>query len=74
MLDKVRQVKALVGGRDIEIEVDGGIAAENARDAVSAGANVLVAGTSLFRGGKESYAKNIAAIRAAGEGARTMWA
>ena len=72
MLDKVRQVKSLSAGRDIDIEVDGGIGPENAGAAVAAGANVLVAGSALFRGGPGRYAENIAAIReaaAAAEGA-----
>ena len=48
---------------DILIEVDGGIDAETARAAVSAGANVLVAGTAAFRGGPDQYRANIAALR-----------
>jgi ribulose-phosphate 3-epimerase len=48
---------------DIVIEVDGGIDAETARLAVSAGANVLVAGTAAFRGGPSQYAANLAALR-----------
>jgi ribulose-phosphate 3-epimerase len=51
---------------DILIEVDGGIDAETARLAVSAGANVLVAGTAAFRGGPAQYAANIAALRGDG--------
>jgi ribulose-phosphate 3-epimerase len=50
-------------GRAIALEVDGGITAETARQCVSAGADVLVAGTSVFRGGPSSYASNIAALR-----------
>jgi ribulose-phosphate 3-epimerase len=50
-------------GRDIDLEVDGGITPETARLAVAAGANVLVAGTTAFRGGPEAYAANIAALR-----------
>ena len=53
-------------GLDIQLEVDGGIDAETARQAVSAGANVLVAGTAVFRGGPSHYADNIRALR--GEG------
>jgi ribulose-phosphate 3-epimerase len=53
MLDKVRQVKALIAGRDIDIEVDGGIGPDTAGAAVAAGANVLVAGAALFRGGAQ---------------------
>jgi ribulose-phosphate 3-epimerase len=51
---------------DIQIEVDGGIDAETARRAVSAGANVLVAGTAAFRGGATHYAANLAALRGDG--------
>jgi ribulose-phosphate 3-epimerase len=50
-------------GRAIDLEVDGGITPETARRAVDAGANVLVAGTSVFRGGASAYAANIAALR-----------
>ena len=53
-------------GLDIQLEVDGGIDAETARQAVSAGATVLVAGTAAFRGGPDHYADNIRALR--GEG------
>jgi ribulose-phosphate 3-epimerase len=67
MLEKVRQVRALAGRREIDIEVDGGIGPDNAGTAVTAGANVLVAGSSLFRGGAASYAENIVAIREAAE-------
>jgi len=50
-------------GREITLEVDGGITPETARLAVSAGANMLVAGTSVFIGGPGAYAANIAALR-----------
>jgi ribulose-phosphate 3-epimerase len=63
-LDKVAQVRALAGGRDIDIEVDGGVTAANVGDVVRAGANVLVAGSAVFKGGQ--YKENIAAIRQAG--------
>jgi len=48
---------------DVRLEVDGGIDAATARQAVNAGANVLVAGTAAFRGGPAAYADNIKAIR-----------
>jgi len=51
---------------DVLIEVDGGIDAETAPLAVNAGANVLVAGTAVFRGGPSAYAANIRALRGAG--------
>jgi ribulose-phosphate 3-epimerase len=50
-------------GRDIALEVDGGINPETARQAIDAGANVLVAGTAVFTGGAARYAANIAALR-----------
>ncbi|HSM95618.1 MAG TPA: ribulose-phosphate 3-epimerase [Rhizomicrobium sp.] len=50
-------------GRKIDLEVDGGITPETAKMAISAGANVLVAGTAVFKGGPEHYAANIAALR-----------
>jgi ribulose-phosphate 3-epimerase len=50
-------------GLSAQIEVDGGIDADTAPQAVSAGANVLVAGTAAFRGGPGQYASNIAALR-----------
>ena len=53
-------------GLDVAIEVDGGIDSETARQAVAAGATVLVAGTAAFRGGPDNYAANIAALRGDG--------
>jgi ribulose-phosphate 3-epimerase len=50
-------------GREIALEVDGGITPETAKQAIAAGANVLVAGTAVFRGGPSQYAANIAALR-----------
>ena len=50
-------------GRTIDLEVDGGITPETARPARAAGANLLVAGTSVFKGGPSAYAANIAALR-----------
>ena len=50
-------------GRNIALEVDGGITPETAKQVISAGANVLVAGTAVFKGGAGSYAANIAALR-----------
>ena len=50
-------------GRDIALEVDGGITPDTARRAVAAGATVLVAGTAVFQGGPSKYAANIAALR-----------
>ena len=54
------------GGQPIDLEVDGGIDRETAPRAIAAGANVLVAGTATFKGGPDSYAENIAAMRGGG--------
>jgi ribulose-phosphate 3-epimerase len=65
-LDKIRAIRALIdaSGRDIELEVDGGINRDTAGGAIEAGANVLVAGTATFTGGPPAYADNIAALKA----------
>lgn len=72
MLEKIRQVRALVGDRPIHIEADGGIGPETARLVAEAGANVLVGGSAVFGGGSvetpEVYGDNIRAIRNAAEG------
>jgi ribulose-phosphate 3-epimerase len=71
VIDKIRRVKAMIGSRPIDIEVDGGVTAETAPLVAAAGANVLVAGSAVFKGGtRESYAANIAAIRSAADAAR----
>jgi ribulose-phosphate 3-epimerase len=69
-LEKIRRIRAMTAGRDIDIEVDGGVTADNAGAIVAAGANWLVAGSAVFKGGPGHYAANIAAIRAAAESAR----
>lgn len=65
LADKIRSVrqKITTSGRAIDLEVDGGINPQTARDVIAAGANVLVAGTAVFSGGAEKYAANIAALR-----------
>ena len=64
MLEKIGRVKAMIGSRDIDIEVDGGITPETAPLVVAAGANVLVAGSAIFKGGtQDAYRANIDAIR-----------
>ena len=68
--DKIRQVAALIGGRPIDLEIDGGITAENAALVTSAGANAFVAGSAVFKGGPAHYRANIAAIRQAAALAR----
>jgi ribulose-phosphate 3-epimerase len=68
IVEKVRRIKAMIGNRPIDIEVDGGVTPETAPLVVNAGANVLVAGSAIFKGGKDAYARNIAAIRIAEAG------
>ncbi|QIG48979.1 ribulose-phosphate 3-epimerase [Nordella sp. HKS 07] len=63
MIDKIRETRDLVQGRDIDIEVDGGITAETAPLVVRAGANALVAGSAVFKGDAKAYGKNISLIR-----------
>ena len=65
MLDKVRKISAMIGDRPIHLEIDGGVTAENARSLVQAGADVLVAGSALFKGTPADYAHNVNALRAA---------
>ena len=70
VVDKVRRVKAMIGDRPVKIEIDGGVTPETAPLLTAAGADVLVAGTAVFRGGTEAaYRSNIQAIRAAAEAA-----
>lgn len=64
-LRKIEAVRKMIdkSGRDIRLEVDGGIDAKTAPLAIAAGADVLVAGTATFRGGPSAYAANIAGLR-----------
>lgn len=64
-LKKIAAIRKMIDatGRDIDLEVDGGIDPDTARRAIDAGADALVAGTATFRGGPEAYAANIRAIR-----------
>jgi len=62
---KIAKLRKMIGDRPIDLQVDGGITAETAPFAANAGANVLVAGSAVFKGKPEHYAKNIDAIRAA---------
>jgi len=65
-IEKLRKVRALAGGRPIDIEIDGGITPDVAPEVVRAGANALVAGSAVFKDRTpESYRSNIAAIRQA---------
>ena len=63
MTEKIRRLKAMIGPRPIHLEVDGGVSPETACACTDAGANVLVAGSAVFKDG--AYARNIAAIRTA---------
>jgi ribulose-phosphate 3-epimerase len=70
-LDKVRNLRAMVGARPIDIEIDGGITPLNAPEAAAAGANAFVAGSAVFKDRTpQSYRANIAAIRNAAAFAR----
>jgi ribulose-phosphate 3-epimerase len=70
-LEKISRLRALAGARAIDIEVDGGVTAETAPLVARAGANVLVAGSAVFKGGNaDHYRANIAAIRNAAALAR----
>jgi len=64
-LRKIEAIRKMIDktGRDIWLQVDGGIDFETAPQAIAAGADVLVAGTATFRGGPDAYAANIARIR-----------
>lgn len=64
-LAKMAQIRRMIGDRPIHIEADGGVTVDTAAAVVAAGADVLVAGSALFRGGETAYADNIAALRAA---------
>ncbi|KPF65487.1 ribulose phosphate epimerase [alpha proteobacterium AAP81b] len=64
-LKKIEAIRKMIdkSGRTIDLEVDGGIDVTTARQAIDAGADVLVAGTATFRGGADAYAANIARLR-----------
>ena len=64
-LRKIEAVRKMIEktGREIHLEVDGGVNAETARQCVDAGADVLVAGSATFKGGSSQYASNIAALK-----------
>ncbi|WP_269715167.1 ribulose-phosphate 3-epimerase [Caulobacter sp. NIBR2454] len=64
-LKKVERLRAMIdaSGRDIQLEVDGGVNPITARDCVNAGATALVAGSAVFKGGPDAYAANIRALK-----------
>ena len=65
LLDKIADARRMINetGRPIDLEVDGGVNPETAKQVIAAGADVLVAGTAVFKDGPEKYAENIAALR-----------
>ncbi len=73
-IDKVKEIRKMIGDRDIHIEIDGGITPETGPLMAAAGANILVAGSAVFKGGSVEnpapYGENIRAIRDASEAAR----
>jgi ribulose-phosphate 3-epimerase len=70
VLETLREMRAIIGDRPIDLEIDGGVTPDNAAEIARAGANVLVAGSAAFKGGRATYAANVAAIRAAAEAGR----
>ncbi|APX88840.1 ribulose-phosphate 3-epimerase [Brevirhabdus pacifica] len=77
-IEKVRELRAMIGDRPVHIEIDGGVDPKTAPLVAAAGADVLVAGSAVFRGGSvkapEVYGQNIKAIRDAAEAAGCTWA
>lgn len=70
-LEKIARIRSMIGERPIRLEVDGGVTRDNAAAVAAAGADTLVAGSAVFRGGNSTdYAANIAAIRVASEAGR----
>jgi len=66
-LDKVAAIRAMIGARDVIVEVDGGVTAEIAPAVARAGAGALVAGSAIFKDGASAYARNLSAIREAAD-------
>ena len=64
-LEKIRRIRQMIGDRPIDLEVDGGVNVDTLKDVVDAGANVLVAGSAVFKG--DDYGANIGALRDAAE-------
>ena len=65
LLDKISAAREMIDatGRPIDLEIDGGVNPQTAKDCIAAGADVLVAGTAVFKDGPEKYAENIRALR-----------
>jgi ribulose-phosphate 3-epimerase len=66
-MERVKSIRQMAGSRPIRIEVDGGVTPENAGLLTAHGADTLVAGSAVFKGGREAYAANVAALRTAAE-------
>ncbi len=64
-LEKIRRLRQMIGDRPIDLEVDGGVNVDTLKDVVDAGANVLVAGSAVFKG--DDYGATIGALRDAAE-------
>ena len=62
-LEKIRRIRAMIGDRSIDLEVDGGVNTETIKAVANAGANVVVAGSAVFKG--DDYVKTIGELRAA---------
>lgn len=69
-VEKIADIRQMVAGRDIVIEVDGGVTPDTAPLVAAAGATVLVAGSAVFKGGPAQYGASISSIRSAAETAR----
>lgn len=67
-VEKIARLRAMIGARPIRLQVDGGINPETAAMAIRTGADVLVAGSALFKGGAQAYADNIRRLRLAAGG------
>ena len=65
LFDKIKTARAMIEKQEhhIDLQIDGGINLKTAKQCIAAGANVLVAGTAVFKDGKDKYAQNIRAIR-----------
>lgn len=65
LLDKIADARSMIeaSGRTIDLEIDGGVNPDTAKQCIQAGANVLVAGTAVFKDGPDKYAENIQALR-----------
>jgi ribulose-phosphate 3-epimerase len=73
-VEKIRAIKGFIGDREVDLQVDGGVTIDNAATLAAAGANVLVVGSAIFKGGSahapESYGRNLRAIHSAAEAGR----